>query len=307
VVKQFEKVRPNQQFVSFFWQQQFYWVGTRKFPLGDDSQLIIGAVVPESDFFIEIRRTRLLIFGGFGLILCFIVLMALSYFQKRKDNKIISHEKEKNEQLLLNTLPAKVVRDLIDRGTSEPERFSEVTVMFIDIVDFTKLTASMDPKLLIKELNEIYTVFDQITEKHQCERIKTIGDAYLAVCGMPLPDEHHAQHILQSALEIRHFMEERSIKARKKWQIRIGIHSGRVVGGIIGIRKYIYDVFGDTINTASRIQALSEPMKINISESTKQMLERSPIMENKQIQLIARPPQMVKGKGSMDMYFVELL
>jgi class 3 adenylate cyclase len=304
-IAQFEAVTPDQPFISFFWQQQIYWLGTRKIPLGPDNGLIIGAIVPESDFFKQTKRTRLLILGGFGLILVFVVLMALSYFQKRKDNRIISQEKEKNEQLLLNTLPAKVVRDLIEKGKSEPERFSEVTVMFIDIVDFTKLTASMDPKLLIDELNEIYTVFDEITEKHQCERIKTIGDAYLAVCGMPQPDAHHADNILLAAFAIRKFMEERNITARKKWQIRIGIHSGRVVGGIIGIKKYLYDIFGDTINTASRFQSYSEPMKINISESTRQLLERGSQMKHQKIRFITRPSQLVKGKGSMDMYYVE--
>ncbi len=304
-VKRLAKIPPDQNYVSFYWHNQFYWTGSRKYPLGNDNWLYIGAVVPESDFFIEIRKTRMLIWGGFGLILLFIILMATSYFQKRRDNRTIHAEKEKNEQLLLNTLPAKVVHDLLDRGKSEPERFSNVTVMFIDIVDFTRHTASMDPKALIDELNEIYTVFDEITEKHNCERIKTIGDAYMAVSGMPHPDKNNAENMLLAAFEIRQYISERNTTNSRMWEVRIGLHSGKVVGGIIGIKKYIYDVFGDTINTASRMQACSEPMKINISESTKQLLEKGRLAFDGKIRFTDRPPQEVKGKGLMHMYYAE--
>ena len=152
--------------------------------------------------------------------------------------------------------------------------------------------------MLIAELNDLFTAFDDIIYKHHCERIKTIGDAYMAVCGMPQEDENHAENMVLAALEILDFLKTRNTTSEIQWNIRIGIHSGRVVGGIVGVRKYIYDVFGDTINTAARMETNSETMRINVSHVTYDLLKDK-------FNFSERPVVEVKGKGSLKMYFVE--
>ena len=211
----------------------------------------------------------------------------------------ISLEKDKSEKLLLNTLPAKVVSDLKLYGKTEPENFPEVTAYFSDVCGFTDMTSVLEPKLVISELSEIFTAFDDIMVRNHCERIKTIGDAYLAVCGMPEQNDNHAENMIKSAIEILSYLKERNSTHELKWRIRIGINSGKVVGGIVGVRKYIYDVFGDTINTASRMESNSEPMRINVAEATYSILKDK-------YQFTTREPKEVKGKGLMNMYFLEI-
>ncbi len=214
-----------------------------------------------------------------------------------KINKDLTVEKHKSDKLLLNILPARVANDLKESGQTTPESFENVSVYFSDIVGFTKISADLEPKLLIDELDDIFTGFDNIMEKNCCERIKTIGDAYLAVCGMPERNENHAYNIVKSATEIIQYLETRNRGSEIQWKIRIGIDSGKVVGGVVGVKKYIYDVFGDTINTASRMESKSEPMKINVSEATYQVVKDK-------FSFIAREPFEVKGKGKMMMYFL---
>ncbi|GEM_PF-498418 len=211
-------------------------------------------------------------------------------------NRLIELEKEKADKLLLNTLPKKIVEDLKREGRTYPETFDNVTVYFSDIAGFTNQSSRLEPAFLINELNDIFTNFDNIMEKYSCERIKTIGDAYLAVCGMPIPNDNHAENMLNSSIEIIDYLEKRNLTSQIQWKIRIGIHSGRVTGGVVGIKKYIYDVFGDTINTASRMESNSEPMRINVSPATYDILkDKFPFIE--------REAREVKGKGLMKMYF----
>jgi len=216
----------------------------------------------------------------------------------KERTKELAREKEKTEDLLLNILPLKVVNDLKKSGKTNPESFENVTVYFSDIVGFTKLSTKLEPNVLIGELNDMFTAFDDIMSKHECERIKTIGDAYMAVCGLPKPNEHHARNIINAALEIREYLENRNETATIKWKIRIGIHSGKVVGGVVGVRKYIYDVFGDTINTTSRMESNSEPMQINVSETTYDMVKD-------QFEFTPREIVEIKGKGEMRMFFLK--
>ncbi|MCF8166995.1 MAG: adenylate/guanylate cyclase domain-containing protein [Rhodoferax sp.] len=210
----------------------------------------------------------------------------------------IQLEKEKSDELLLNILPQKVADDLKESGHSDPQMFPNVSVFFSDVVGFTNLSKDLEPKLLIEELSDIFTNFDLIIERYDCQRIKTIGDAYLCVSGMPVADTRHAHNLLNAALEIIDYLKQRNLSSEIQWQIRVGINSGPVVGGIVGIRKYLYDVFGDTINTASRMESNSEPMRINISENTWNLVKND-------FKIAARGQFEVKGKGAMHMYFVE--
>lgn len=215
-----------------------------------------------------------------------------------EQNHLIELEKDKTDKLLLNILPEKVADELKQNGVSEPKRFNNVSVYFSDVVGFTKMSSEIDINLLISELNDIFTAFDRIIENHECERIKTIGDAYLCVCGMHKPANDHAEKILKSAIDIVKYLNERNKHNEIQWKIRIGLHTGQVVGGIVGVKKYIYDVFGDTINTAWRMESNSEPMKINLSEAFYQQL-------NDNYNFIPRDYVEVKGKGKMMMYFLD--
>lgn len=289
---------------SFKFRNKIWWAGIQAYQLSSSNTLSIGAVVPESDFSQEMESTRNLLLGGFVIILLFFLIILYSFLRMKIANRIIVIEKDKNEQLLLNILPRKVVSDLKQNGISFPEKFKNVTVFFSDIVDFTKASAHLDPKQIINELNDIYTAFDEIMLKYDCERIKTIGDAYMAVCGMPQQNEHHAEMMLKASMEVMNYIEKRSLSSKIKWEIRIGMHSGNVVGGIVGVKKYIYDIFGDTINTASRMENNSSPMRINISDETYILISNSEFIKANQITFEKRSPIQVKGKGKMVMYFV---
>lgn len=222
-----------------------------------------------------------------------------SYQTIKKQKEEILAEKEKSDKLLLSILPKKIANDLKEYGKTEPELFDNVTVYVSDIVDFTEKSSRIEPKVLINELNDIIEGFDIIMEKHHCERIKTVGDAYWAVCGMPIPNKNHAENILNAAIETLEFLKKRNKTSEHKWEIRIGVHAGQVVGGIIGSKKYIYDVFGDTINTASRLEKNSEPMRIHLSETIYELVKDKFDFEE-------QPPLEVKGKGKMKMYFIRI-
>ena len=215
-----------------------------------------------------------------------------------ESNEIIEQERQRSEKLLLNILPKKIAEELKENGCAKPECFENVSVMFSDIVGFTRISEKMEPSVLIGELNELFTGFDRIVRSCGCERIKTIGDAYMCVCGMPEKNDSHAINIIGAALKIVEYLNKRNKTAPLKWNIRIGIHSGKVVGGVVGTEKYIYDIFGDTINMASRMESNSEPMKINVSETTFNLASES-------FSFTERPRREIKGKGNAGMYFVQ--
>lgn len=235
------------------------------------------------------ERNRLLLISGIILVATILVSFLLVWVAK---------ERQKSDRLLLNILPKKVANELKATGRTLPERFESCTVYFSDIANFTSTSEKLDPVFLISELNDIFTTFDAIMEKYGCERIKTIGDAYMAVCGLPVPVPDHAQRMVNAAREILEALELRNSQSEVQWRIRIGINTGQIVGGVVGVKKYIYDVFGDTINTASRMESNSEPMRINISESTY-------LLVKEEFQTTPRTPIEVKGKGLQSMYFIE--
>jgi len=236
--------------------------------------------------------------AGVGTLLLFSVFMFKSYKKQKKTNTLLAVEKEKSEELLLNILPEEIAEELKEKGISEAQQFDRVTVLFTDFVNFTTAGERMTPKELVDELHQCFKAFDEIIGKYNIEKIKTIGDAYLAVCGLPNPDTQHAQHILNAALEIRAFMlARREQLGDKTFEIRVGIHSGSVVAGIVGVKKFAYDIWGDAVNTAARMEQNSEAGKINISETTYELVKQD-------FSCTYRGEIEAKNKGMMKMYFV---
>ena len=208
----------------------------------------------------------------------------------------LQKEKQKTENLLLNILPHEVAEELKENGSSEAKYYDEVSVLFTDFVNFTQSSEKMGAEKMLVELNECFTAFDMIMEKHGLEKIKTIGDAYLAVCGLPMKNDCHAYQTVLVALDIIKFIEERKKTHPEALDIRIGVNSGSLIAGIVGVKKFAYDIWGDTVNTAARMEQNSEKGKINISESTYQLVKDK-------INCEYRGKIHTKGKGEMDMYF----
>ena len=175
--------------------------------------------------------------------------------------KALKEANAKSDELLHNILPPRVIRDLREKGTTEPELFEQVSILFTDLVNFTEISSNLAPEYLIGELSDLFCGFDCIIEKYGCTRIKTIGDSYMAVCGLPEADPYHARKIVQAGLECIDYLAKRNEHSPIKWKMRVGAHSGAVVAGIVGARKYIYDVFGDTVNIASRMENSSNEMR----------------------------------------------
>jgi len=209
----------------------------------------------------------------------------------------IKTEKQKSDDLLLNILPAEIAEELKLKGESKAHKYDEVSVLFTDFVNFTKTSEKLGVEELLHELNVNFTAFDRIMEKHGLEKIKTIGDAYLAVSGLPNENPRHAQNAVNAAMEIAEFIKQRKTEVPYGLDIRIGIHSGSLIAGIIGVKKFAYDIWGDTVNTAARMEQSSEPGKVNISAATYMLVKEEYVCTY-------RGKIDAKGKGELDMYFV---
>lgn len=246
----------------------------------------------------ELQRQRLLrngFIGGFGVVLIF----AMVFLMQRTR---IGKEKKRSDELLLNILPAEVAEELKTKGNAEAKSIDDVTVLFTDFKGFTQLSEKLTPKDLIAEINECFSAFDLIMQRHGVEKIKTIGDSYMAAGGLPTPNQTHATNVVNAALDIQQYML--SYKSKKEaagelyFEIRIGVHTGPVVAGIVGIKKFAYDIWGDTVNTASRMESSGEAGKVNISGTTYGLVKEQFICS-------FRGKIQAKGKGELDMYFVE--
>ncbi len=207
-------------------------------------------------------------------------------------------EKKKSDDLLLNILPLEIAEELKQTGTSQAQNHDEVSVLFTDFVNFTKTSEQLGVDELLNELNINFTSFDNIMEKYGMEKIKTIGDAYLAVSGLPVSNELHAKNAVLAALEIIDFVDKRKSKVSYGLDIRIGINSGPLIAGIIGVKKFAYDIWGDTVNIAARMEQSGEAGKVNISENTYSLVKQDFSFEH-------RGKIEAKNKGEMDMYFVK--
>ncbi|MBS1587774.1 MAG: tetratricopeptide repeat protein [Bacteroidetes bacterium] len=245
------------------------------------------------------RNERNFYIAGIVLLLLIIAVVLKNYNNQKKTNAALSREKQRSDDLLLNILPTEVAEELKEKGSAPVKHFDKVTVMFTDFVDFTLAGEEMPPQQLIDELHTCFKAFDQIIGKYNIEKIKTIGDAYLAASGLPVADALHAQHMMKAALEIRDYMQHRrSQLGNATFELRIGIHSGSVVAGIVGVTKFAYDIWGDTVNTAARMEQNSLPGKINISETTYDLIKDS-------FDCTYRGQIQAKNKGNLSMYFVE--
>jgi len=207
-------------------------------------------------------------------------------------------EREKSDRLLLNILPAPIAARLKQSQGIIAEQFDDVTVLFADIVDFTLLSARVTPTELVGLLNEIFSLFDELAERHGLEKIKTIGDAYMVVGGLPMPRQDHAEAVADMALDMRQAIARLHDECEDRFTIRIGMHSGPVVAGVIGTSKFAYDLWGDTVNTASRMESHGIPGHIQVSATTYRRLR-------KQYHFTARGPLCVKGKGEMKTYLLD--
>ncbi|PWE18942.1 adenylate cyclase [Marinicauda salina] len=179
----------------------------------------------------------------------------------------LKREKERVEKLLLNIMPRQVYEELREYGTTTPQKFESASVLMLDFVDFTEMAVSQDPAAVISELNDIFSAFDRIVELFDCERIKTIGDAYVAVSGLPHPNPDHATALARVALRMKRFLEKRNASHPNTWRFRIGLASGPLIGSMVGIQKYVYDVFGPAANLAARVEDACEAGEIAISDS----------------------------------------
>lgn len=251
----------------------------------------------------------------FIVLILFGILIAYRQLRRRKvrieqqsviiaeSKREIEKEKEKSESLLLNILPHAVADELKMHGSAKPRLYKEVSVGFTDFSNFTSISENMSPEELVHKLDEIFYAFDMIIERHGLQQIKTIGDAYMFASGLPEEIPDHAYHMVQAAIEIRDFMDQHNKKlpvGAAKWNIRIGVNTGPVVAGVIGIKKFAYDIWGDTVNTAARMESSGKVAKVNISGSTFELVKD-------QFQTEHRGKIAAKNKGEIDMYFIERL
>jgi adenylate cyclase len=209
----------------------------------------------------------------------------------------LRREKERSEQLLLNILPEEIADRLMRTNESPAEHFEEATILFADIVGFTSLSARLEPLQLVAGLNQIFSAFDHLTEKYGLEKIKTIGDAYMVVGGLPVSRPDHAEAIAEMALDMQDYMQNLENIFGESLQIRIGINTGPVIAGVIGIKKFIYDLWGDAVNVASRMESHGKPGSIQVTEATYDRLKDKFILES-------RGAIEVKGRGEMMTYWL---
>jgi class 3 adenylate cyclase len=239
--------------------------------------------------------------GGFLLLLAGALYTRVRYVRKSK--AVLQVEKDRSENLLLNILPADIAKELKEKGKADARDFDMVSILFTDFKGFTEQSAKLSAAVLVNEINSCFEAFDSILEKYGIEKIKTIGDAYMAAGGLPVPSDDSVKNTLLAALEMQAFITSRKAEndaAHKPgFEMRVGVHTGPVVAGIVGVKKFQYDIWGDTVNTASRIESVGEVGKVNISHSTYELLKNDP-----QFSFESRGKVMVKGKGEIEMFFV---
>lgn len=252
----------------------------------------------------EKRKRNLLVFLVIG-----VIVLAIGFYSRirfiTRSRKLLQKEKDRSDELLLNILPFEVAEELKIKGESEARAFDNVTVLFTDFMEFTEKAESLTAKELVDEINVCFRAFDQIIQDHNVEKIKTIGDAYMAAGGLHQPRVSEPVDVVSAAIEMQQFMidrkNQREANGLPYFEMRVGIHTGPVVAGIVGVKKFQYDIWGDTVNTASRMESHGEVGRVNISDATYALLR-----DNPRFRFESRGNIQVKGKGEMGMWYVQL-
>lgn len=254
---------------------------------------------------LELRRQR---FAKNSLIVGFILVFLIAFILfrnsriKSRTNKLLDKQKAEIENLLSNMLPGEVAKELQRNGQATPRYYESVSVLFSDFKNFTQMADALSPQDIVLELNGYFMAFDDIIEKYGLEKIKTIGDAYMCAGGIPVIDETHPIKIVKASLEIQNYIQSRNELKRSSgnlpWELRIGIHTGPVVAGVVGRKKYAYDIWGSTVNTASRMESNGETGRVNISADTYELVKDH-------YACTYRGKILAKNVGEVDMYFVE--
>ncbi len=251
----------------------------------------------------EKNRTRNLLLVSALLLILVAAGLFLRWRATRKSRDLIAKEKDRSEHILHNILPAEIAQELKEKGRAEARDFEMVSILFSDFKGFTETSSSLSPQELVAEINACFEAFDGIMTKYGIEKIKTIGDAYMAAGGLPVPTDDSVKNTVLAALEMQAFITDRKTTKNAAglpaFDMRIGIHTGEVVAGIVGVKKFQYDIWGDTVNTASRIESNGEAGKVNISQATYDLLK-----EDADFTFESRGKVAAKGKGEIEMYFV---
>jgi class 3 adenylate cyclase len=225
------------------------------------------------------------------------ILVARDISDRKHADEALRLEQEKSEQLLRNILPEAIVNQLKQNPGAIAEQFNDVTILFADLVGFTPLSARLKPIELVNLLNQIFSTFDELAQQLGLEKIKTIGDAYMVAAGLPIPRTDHAEAMAQMALAMQVEVERFQAEQGENIQIRIGINTGIVVAGVIGTKKFIYDLWGDAVNVASRMESSGQPGSIQVTTATYERLKDKYVFEK-------RGAIQVKGKGEMVTYWL---
>ncbi len=258
----------------------------------------------ELDLANQQKRTQKIVAISSGTALFLIFLLAVGLYRRnlyiKRTKAIIEKEKDRSDSLLLNILPEETALELKESGVVKANKFESVTVLFTDFEAFTALAEDVNPEVLVNRLGVYFTAFDDIIEKYDLEKIKTIGDSYMCAGGLPFPIKDHAIKMVKAAIEISQFVKDAKSGESKdalSFDMRIGINTGPVVAGVVGSKKFSYDIWGDTVNVASRMETNSEAGKINISEHTFELVKD-------EFNCDYRGEIAVKNRGKMKMYFV---
>jgi len=236
-----------------------------------------------------------------------ILILAVGLYRRlryvRKTKSIIEKEKERSDNLLLNILPGEIAKELKEKGKADARDFDRVSILFSDFKSFTEQSAKLSAADLVDEVNYCFEGFDRITDKYRIEKIKTIGDAYMAAGGLPVPTDDSIKNTVLAAIEMQTFIHKRKSEleslGKPSFEMRVGIHTGPVVAGIVGVKKFQYDIWGDTVNTASRMESSGEVGKVNISQVTYELLK-----DDTEFVFESRGKIEAKGKGEIEMWFV---